>query len=161
MNALELERLKRFIIEAHANTYASDTGKPIDPCRLGSTDFRYEKGNFVYLDSYFGGRRFIGEEVVYGCDFFGTNVTWGMNYFGTVPKEAKMDHKPIYSFLKKCLRVGVEDGIPFRGPNCWATETFKYECIVDGDLSFFSGEEMIYYREGMVYIAKFHGGLIE
>lgn len=153
---IDLEILKRFLVEAHANTYASDSSKPIMPSRPGSTDFQHFKSGWLYLDSYYGGRRFIGEEIVRVPN----ETVWGMNYYGAVTKEG-MDHKPVYSFLKKALRVGVEDGNPLRGPNCWATEIFKYECIVNGDLSFFSGEEMIYYREGMVYLAKFHGGLVD
>lgn len=158
MDAQELEKLKQFIIEAHANTYASDSSKPVMPSRPGSTDFKhFNKQGWLYLDSYYGGRRFIGEEIVRAQR---DQTIWGMNYYGGVTKEG-MDYKPVYSFLKKVLRIGVEDGIPFRGPSYWTTEVFTYESHMDGDLSEFSGEEFIYYKNEIVYYARFHGGLVD
>ncbi len=153
---IDLETLKRFLVEAHANTYASNSSRPVMPSRPGSIDFQHYKSGWLYLDSYYGGRRFIGEEIVRIVN----QTVWGMNYYGGVTKEG-MDHKSVYSFLKKALRVGVEDGTPFRGPNYWTTEVFTYESHMDGDLSQFSGEEFIYYKNEIVYYARFHGGLID
>lgn len=156
---VEYEALRFFLIEAHAQTYASDTSKPVDPTRLGSTDYEYSsliRPRFRYHDSYFGGRRFIGEEVVY----FDQKPVWGMNYYGYVIKES-MDHKAVYSFLKKALRVGIEDGMPLRGPDMWVTEIFKYIFILEGSPQRFSGLEEIFFKGELVYKAFVHGGWIE
>lgn len=61
---IDLVELKHFLVEAHANTYASDSSRPVMPSRPGSTDFQHFKSGWLYLDSYYGGRRFIGEEIV-------------------------------------------------------------------------------------------------
>ena len=51
--------------------------------RLGSNDYHYERNiegnNYTYHDTYFGGTRFMGEEVVY-CN--SNKPIWGMNYYG-------------------------------------------------------------------------------
>lgn len=63
--------LKSFLIEAKKQTYANSNIKKGSPSRLGSNDYHYEKKidgqNFIYHDTYFGGTKFMGEEVVY-CD---------------------------------------------------------------------------------------------
>ena len=53
----------------------------INSCRKNSHDYRYEdKNGFIYLDSYFGGECFVGEEVVWLHE----NPVWSMNYVGRV-----------------------------------------------------------------------------
>lgn len=126
------------------------------PSRPGSTDFQHFKSGWLYLDSYYGSRRFIGEEIVRVID----QTIWGMNYYGAVIRES-VDHKIVYGFLKKALQIGVEDGTPFRGPNQWEMETFKYFCAVTGGLKSFSGHEEIYFMGCIVYEATFHGGLVD
>lgn len=156
---VDLQDLKRFVVEAHANTYASQTSKPADPTRPGSTDYEYFSPDkqFRYHDSYFGGCKFFGEEVVY----FDSKTVWGMNYYGYVVGDSP-DMKVIYSFLKKALRVGVEEDNPLRGPYTWETEIFKYECDCGRDFfGDFSGHERIYFKGKIVYEAYYHGGLIE
>jgi hypothetical protein len=44
----------------------------------GAKDFPYHNDKYSYLDSYFGGLHFGGQEVVWE---YGTAI-WGMNYFG-------------------------------------------------------------------------------
>lgn len=46
-------------------TYANSSAERILNTRLNSKDYEYKKGNMIYHDTYFGGTRFIGEEVVY------------------------------------------------------------------------------------------------
>lgn len=48
------------------NKVAQDIEKHYMLCRMNSHDYRYEdKSGFCYLDSYFGGECFSGEEVVW------------------------------------------------------------------------------------------------
>ena len=44
------------------------------------TIYVFEDGAFAYLDSYFGGSDFLGEEVVY----YQSAPTWAMNYYGRI-----------------------------------------------------------------------------
>ena len=72
-----------FLISAKKGTYANSTVEKVDSNRLGSSDYHYEtniKGNnYIYHDTYFGGTKFMGEEVVY-CN--SNKPIWGMNYYG-------------------------------------------------------------------------------
>src|SRR4051812_13025390 len=127
---IDFVQLGLFLAEAHNNTYAAEKSKPIASSRPGSTDFDYyNDSDFFYRDSYFGERRFIGEELVYL--FSVPKPVWGMNYFGYIAKPTAVTGV-IYSFLKKALRIGIEDGRPLRGPDIWETEIFKYEFALQG-----------------------------
>jgi len=64
MNDEALTRLNAFIVRAKSVTYVGN-GQPVSACRPGSHDLEFTDGDWSYLDSYFGGRDFIGEEVVY------------------------------------------------------------------------------------------------
>lgn len=56
--------LKQFIVEAKSQTYVS--GGEVSPSsRLAAHDLHYENGEWTYLDSYFGGTDFVGQEVVW------------------------------------------------------------------------------------------------
>jgi len=74
-----LEELKNFLCKAKRNTYAAH-GPETEPSRIGSHDLQYKEGGFSYLDSYFGGEKFIGEEVLY----IDSIPFWAMNYSGRV-----------------------------------------------------------------------------
>ena len=76
---MDLDELKDFIVRAKAATYVGD-GKPAESSREGSIDLVFNKGDFSYLDSYFGGSDFVGEEVVY----YQNVPVWGMNYYGSI-----------------------------------------------------------------------------
>ena len=76
------------------STYANSTIEKVKPSRIGSSDYQYEEiannKKYTYHDTYFGGTKFMGEEVVY-CD--SNKPIWGMNYYGvtiddTVGEEA-------------------------------------------------------------------------
>ena len=72
---MENQSLHDFIVRAKAATYIGD-GQRVLSCRSGSHDLKFSDGNFAYLDSYFGGRDFVGEEVVYHDE----RHVWAMNY---------------------------------------------------------------------------------
>ena len=81
---MDLDELHDFIVNAKAATYVGD-GKQSESSRDGSHDLIFEEGDFRYLDSYFGGSDFIGEEIVYFQKF----PIWGMNYYGVILNSAK------------------------------------------------------------------------
>ena len=68
-----------FILRAIAATYVG-SGQPAPACRPNSHDLKFADGDWFYLDSYFGGRDFIGEEVVY----LNGKPVWAMNYYGHI-----------------------------------------------------------------------------
>ncbi len=100
--------IKTFLCTAKKNTYAAH-GSEIQSTRINSHDLFYEEGKFSYLDSYFGGENFIGEEVLY----INKSAYWSMNYMGRV-----LDDNFSGDFLKKCL-LAVNPDNPFRGPEIY------------------------------------------
>ena len=60
-----MNKLEEFLIEAKKKTYANAKIERVASNRLGSKDYEYQKDNMLYHDTYFGGVKFIGEEVIY------------------------------------------------------------------------------------------------
>lgn len=76
-STISLQKLNQFIVQAKAATYVGD-GQNTEPSRKSAHDLAFQDGDFSYLDSYFGGTDFIGQEVVYEND----EPVWAMNYYG-------------------------------------------------------------------------------
>lgn len=118
---------------------------------MNSHDWRYEdKSGLVYLDSYFGGESFAGEEVVWLYE----NPIWSMNYVGRVIGENFS-----VEFLKEAL-MQVSAELLFRGPEIYAKGDYHYHCKVDGEFVWFQGYEEIFYMDEKIYECYFHGGTI-
>ena len=159
----DLQQLADFLIEAKKQTYASGDEAKVASSRASSNDYHYEKSvngaSMAYHDTYFGGVKFMGEEVVYCGE--GT-PKWGMNYRGetlrTDLSEAAMD-----AVLRPALSMVGEDKdiIPVRGPREFERDGFKYEFTVDGDLESFHGEEKLTKDGELIYKLVCDGGIIE
>ena len=77
------EQLNTFIVRAKAATYVGGGAKSLS-YRPGSHDLQFHEGAFSYLDSYFGGSDFLGQEVVY----YEGQPVWVMNYYGRILEPA-------------------------------------------------------------------------
>ena len=73
------DKLYNFLIEAKKQTYANENVKKVSSSRDGSYDYEYKNENMVYHDTYFGGSRLMGDEVVYSQS---ESPIWGLNYYG-------------------------------------------------------------------------------
>jgi len=149
-DAINLAELKSFLCTAKKNTYAAH-GPEIVSSRMHSHDLQYEDGILSYLDSYFGGENFIGEEVMY----IDSKPFWAMNYSGRV-----LDVNFSGDFLKECL-LAVSIEMPFRGPELHQNGNYTYHCSVQGSFDWFFGEETIFFQSSKVYECIFHGGTIK
>ena len=145
----DLDELIDFRLEANVNTYAAFMNE-VDPTRPASHDFRYEKGRYMYHDTYVGGEEFAGEEAVWKD---GVTV-YAMNYMGRV-----LDEGFSGNFLKEALRTA-DRKMPYRGPEIFQSGEYTYRCNVAGDPTWFQGFEEIYKNDRKVYECVFHGGLI-
>lgn len=145
--------LRQFLVRAKVNTYAGD-GTLSASSRPNSKDLKYKDGDLLYIDSYFGGADFIGEEVV----FENEKPIWGMNYYGKV----LCDDIPegFSHFLKSALKA-IPLEYPFRGPENFMDQRFTYKCSWQGSLSDFMGYEEIYRDDTIIYKLSFHGGYIK
>ena len=153
---MNTETLAKFLNEANKATYANKTAPKVAPSRLKSEDYHFEKDGLIYHDTYFGGRDFIGEEIIYENE----KPVWGTNYFGFVLDE-KVSEKDVYDFLRKALMQEYDDAIPVRGPSNFSADDKEYRFVADGDLVSFSGKEEILFGEKVVYRCLIHGGMIK
>lgn len=148
--------LAHFLNEANKSTYANKDAPKAEPSRLKSEDYHFEKDGLIYHDTYFGGRDFMGEEIVYQDE----KPAWGANYYGFVLSE-EIKEKDVYDFLRKALMQEYESLIPVRGPAKFIAGDWEYRFSVDGDLARFSGQEEISLKGNVVYRCFVHGGFIQ
>lgn len=146
-----------FLVKAKKGTYANGDASKSSSSRFLSKDYHYEDGNFTYHDTYFGGVKFMGEEVVYYND----NILWGMNYYGVT-----IDDNLTEEMMDKVLRVALmkvgedKDIIPVRGPKEFINDDYLYTFNVYGNMENFVGTERIYKDDKLIYELKCHGGFI-
>lgn len=153
------KKLYEFLIEAKKQTYANANVKKAASSRKGSHDYHYENGKMIYHDTYFGGTKFMGEEVVYFND---EKPFWGMNYYGITIDETLSEEAMDKALRPALMMVGEDsDVIPVRGPRNYQNGEYEYNFTVDGDLDFFEGVETIHKGKIKVYELKCHGGLIK
>lgn len=145
----DLDELIGFRLEANVNTYAAFKNE-VDSTRPASHDFRYEKGQYMYHDTYVGGEEFAGEEAVWKNGI----TVYAMNYMGRVLSDGFSGN-----FLKEALRAA-DKKMPYRGPEFYQSGEFTYRCKVTGDFTWFQGYEEIYSGDNKVYECVFHGGLV-
>ncbi|MFA5386300.1 MAG: DUF5680 domain-containing protein [Candidatus Paceibacterota bacterium] len=148
--------LAHFLNEANKSTYANKNAPKVESSRPKSEDYHFEKDGLIYHDTYFGGRDFIGEEIVYQDE----KPAWGANYYGFILSE-KIGEKEVYNFLRKALMQEYDSPVPVRGPNEFVDGDWEYKFSVDGDLSRFSGIEEILLKGKIIYRCFVHGGFIQ
>lgn len=146
----DTDMLCEFLLRAKRSTYAAHAPETF-PSRPDSHDFVYSEDSLSYRDSYFGGSVFHGEETVWEQD----SAIWCMNYSGRVLS-------PTFSgdFLKLALLRGTF-AAPYRGPKLFQQNGYTYICQPTGSINWFSGEELIFFGEALVYECRFHGGLVK
>ena len=149
--------LEKFLIEAKKQTYANKNVEKVANSRLNSRDYEYKKDNMIYHDTYFGGTRFIGEEVVY----IDNEIYWAMNYYGVTLDETLGEEAMDNALRPALMKVGEDNIIPVRGPKEFTNGEYKYIFNVEGDINYFNGTETIYKENKKIYELKCSGGLIK
>jgi len=162
-NDLPINLLIGFLLEAKKQTYANNNAKKINSSRLGSNDYEYEaeiEGEIMrYHDTYFGGTKFMGEEVVYR----GSNLPkWGMNYYGVIFDENISEEAMDKALRPALMNVGKDNSVlPVRGPSNFENEGYTYLFKTEGTIENFIGVEQIFKDNKLVYKLNCHGGVIE
>ena len=145
----------KFIVEAKAATYVGN-GQATTSSRNASIDLEYSRGDFSYCDSYFGGKDFLGEEIIW----FQSKPIWGENYYGKVLHPGVITPEETGKMIKASLSKQYLEG-RFLGGFYYELMDWIYIDKNDGDWQSFIGEETIT-RDGIiVYRLNYHGGLIE
>jgi hypothetical protein len=150
-----MDGLEAFIIRAKAKTYVGN-GAARPPCRAGAHDIGVEQGSWAYLDSYFGGTDFLGQEVVWHA---GVPV-WAMNYYGRVQRPDRIDAATAGHVIKQALSALYSEG-RFLGGFAISIGPHTYIDQSDGDVGSFSGHEVIEMEREAVYRLDYHGGMIK
>lgn len=151
---MDNQSLHDFIVRAKAATYVGG-GQPTSSCRSGSHDLKFIDGNFTYLDSYFGGRDFIGEEVVYHEE----KPVWAMNYYGRILNIGLITPAQAGQVIKASLSKMYTEA-RFLGGFEHQHEEFTYTDTNEGYMTSFRGREFISRSGETVYELLYHGGLI-
>ena len=150
--------LRDFLVEAKKQTYANENIKKQLSTRKGSFDYEYSSNGMTYHDTFFGGVKFMGEEVVYKDD---DTPIWGMNYYGVTILESLGEEAMDNALRPALMQVGEDDIIPVRGPREYINGEYKYVFNVSGDLNNFTGTEIVYKNDDKIYELKCVGGLIK
>ena len=154
MTSFTIDQLTAFIVRAKAASYVG-SGAPSPACRPGSHDLQFRDGDFAYLDSYFGGSDFIGEEVVYHEE----RPIWAMNYYGHIIEPTLISAAETGQMIKASLSQLYVQG-RFLGGFEFAVGDSTYTDTNTGDVRSFTGTEWIVRRNRKVYELFYHGGLI-
>ena len=152
---MDLQALTDFIVRAKAASYVGN-GERAPSSRSSSHDLRYQDGAWSYLDSYFGGRDFIGEEVV----FLNDNAVWAMNYYGRILRADLITPTQAGQVIKASLSKMYAES-RFLGGFENQVESFVYIDTSDGDTACFRGREIILRGEDITYELLYHGGVIK
>jgi hypothetical protein len=155
MQTSPLDILEKFIVRAKAATYVG-SGAHSPSHRPGSHDLEFHEDPFAYLDSYFGGSDFIGEEMVYYHD----QPVWAENYYGRILTSASISAAEAGQVIKESLTRMYREG-RFLGGFVHTTTYGVYHDSNQGPFTCFTGREWIVRDGSVVYELHYHGGLIK
>ena len=155
MNLPDTNELNLFIVKAKANSYVGEAQKSLS-YRPASRDIQFHEGRFSYIDSYFGGIDFLGQEVVY----FDQAPVWAMNYYGRILQPELIDSSRAVKIIMESLSKLYREG-RFLGGFENDAPLGKYIDTNQGDLFSFKGYEWIEVLGQKSYELVYHGGVIK
>jgi hypothetical protein len=153
-----LSELPAFLVAAKQTAHAAaKDGAAVRAVLVGSHQFEYRAGRFLYRDIRFGIARFTGQETV----TIDGRTIWSMVYGGGIASDVADDATIalIHSCLRQALYI-VAPERPFRGPRGFGRGAFHYSDACEGDVASFRGTERIMRAGALVYRLDYCGGLI-
>jgi hypothetical protein len=147
--------LNQIVVAAKAATYVGD-GVKADASRPGSHDLAWSQGDWRYLDSYFGGTDFIGQETVW----IKGEPVWAMNYYGYIVLPQLIDGQRAGETIKAALSAMYAEG-RFLGGFEWIGPHGAYIDRSTGDVRHFHGREVIMVAGREAYALDYFGGLVK
>lgn len=146
--------LEEFIVAAKAATYVGD-GQKVEPSRPGAKDLTFQRGAYLYRDSYFGGTDFLGQETVWRDG----DPVWAMNYYGRVLRSDLIDGARGADVIRAALSAMYAEG-RFLGGFVAEHAGYVYKDRSDGAVGGFTGVEEIWKDGVLAYRLDYHGGMI-
>ncbi|QQG50035.1 MAG: hypothetical protein HZB70_00400 [Candidatus Berkelbacteria bacterium] len=150
---MNIEELRVFLLEANKNGYGNESTKILKNSDNSETII-YERGDWRFHDSWVGGVKFGGRDIV----SLKNVPIWIMTYYG-YPLDSDVNVGELYGFLKRALMKMPEDR-PFRGPGLLVEGDWRYSNKTEGSVERFDGMEQIHFKDGLVYEARFMGGVV-
>lgn len=152
MTAAELNAI---IVRAKAASYVGG-GDRARPSRVGSNDLSWCEGEWRYLDSFFGGTDFLGQEVLWRAH----EPVWAMNYYGQVLRSDLIDGEQAGATIKAALALMYGEG-RFLGGFDWQGPFGRYVDRSEGNVASFRGREVIAVDGVEAYALDYFGGLVK
>jgi hypothetical protein len=152
MTAAELNAI---IVRAKAASYVGGGARTL-PSRPGANDLSWSEGEWRYLDSYFGGTDFLGQEVLWR----GYEPVWAMNYYGQVLRPDRIDAERAGATIKAALAAMYGEG-RFLGGFEWTGPFGRYVDRSEGNVASFRGREVIEVEGTEAYALDYFGGLVK
>lgn len=149
------EELNAIIVRAKATTYVGG-GDRTKPSRPGAHDLAWSEGEWRYLDSYFGGTDFLGQEVLWRA----YEPVWAMNYYGAVRRRDLIDAERAGQTIKAALSAMYGEG-RFLGGFDWSGPFGRYVDRSEGGVASFRGREVIEVEGVEAYVLDYFGGLVK
>lgn len=155
---MDTRQLNDIVVAAKAATYVGG-GVKAEASRPGSHDLAWSEGHWRYLDSYFGGTDFIGQEVVW----FKEEPVWAMTYYGYIALPDLIDGQRAGATIKAALSAmyAMYAEGRFLGGYQWAGAHGTYIDRSTGDVSHFHGREVILVEGREAYALDYFGGLVK
>jgi Domain of unknown function (DUF5680) len=147
--------LEEFILLAKQSTYMGDGDKQ-PSSRNGSHDLGYHLGSWSYLDSYYGGTNFAGQEAVW----FDQQPRWVMHYFGRVLEPSLIDGTRAGRVIKAALSDMYRNKGSFLGGTTFQHADGNYVDESTGTVEAFTGRETISVNGTIAYELHYHGGCV-
>jgi hypothetical protein len=147
--------LEAFIVTAKSATYVGN-GEKIAPSRRGSHDLKFEQGRWRYLDSYFGGTDFLGQETVWDSG----EPVWSMLYYGYITRPDLIDGMRAGATIKEALSAMYREG-RFLGGWDFTGPHGVYRDTSTGTVEHFHGRETIAVGGIEAYALDYFGGLVK
>ena len=156
--SIDVSEFTEFLVEAKRKALPASAGEELRASMPDVTVLEHARGDYSYKNLYFGFERFSGQETV----FHKGKAVWGMGYSGGLMPHFMWDLQPqwVYAVLRTALSQVSED-MPYRGPSQYEYFGFEYINHPIGHLAEFIGEEIIKYRDALVYHLWYVGGYIK
>lgn len=149
------DELTAIIVAAKAATYVGD-GIKVSASRTGAHDLSWQSGDWRYLDSYFGGTDFLGQEVLWRR----SEPVWAMNYYGYIKRPDLIDGQRAGATIRSALSAMYREG-RFLGGFDWTGPHGRYLDRSEGGTGQFRGREVILVDSVEAYALDYFGGLVK
>jgi hypothetical protein len=152
---MDIGKLNDVIVAAKAATYVGG-GLKTQSSRPGSHDLQWSQGDWAYLDSYFGGSDFVGQETLWQRGI----PVWAMNYYGYILRPDLIDAARAGETIKESLTAMYATG-RFLGGFEFEGRHGRYIDQSEGDAAHFHGREIILVGGAEAYALDYLGGLVK